>query len=357
MWWKHPFAATLFSLATPQKNLQQTVTTLEDFHQWADDNKIIRSVEICQEPGMGGGKGLVATRNLQPGELALHVPRTLTIRTSGAAENSDWAGNMAVQLCELQDEVSLETHEGSVEIEFGASQSYTWKPFSWKPYLEVGVPRDAPYTTSHWTNSELQQLQNETLVQDCQATAKWEASQYQRFVTEHSRADFERALALICSRTLEAGSESRMLVPLLDNANHASKADGGGHFLLGSGSIALFVGEQGAKKGEAVTLDYGARSAEEYAIHYGFVPEDCIGDTISIPGLNTVVSWDDCASAEGHADPAVRLRCSAMLDAYPTSLAEDEELVRSHQGGFDAYRVALAYRSAKKKLLSKAAGR
>jgi len=51
-----------------------------------------------------------------------------------------------------------------------------------------------------------------------------------------------------------------MLVPFLDNANHASQADGGGHFQIGSSCITPFAGEQGVKKGEAVTLDYGKRS-------------------------------------------------------------------------------------------------
>lgn len=359
MLWKLPFAVTSLSLAAPKPDCERpvTTTTLDDFHKWADENKIIRSVEIRQEAGVGGGKGLVATRDLLPLEVALQVPKTLTIKSRGEANGGDWAGSMASQLCQLQDDIAVETGEVGFQYEFAAGQSYSWKPFSWKPYLEFGMPSDQPYTSSQWTESQLKELQNETFAEDCRNTAKWAETQYQRFAADRSKGEFDRALALVCSRSLEAGTCARMLVPFLDNANHAVLADGGGHFHLGSGSINLFVGNKGVKKGEPVTLDYGARTADEYAVHYGFVPEKCVGDTVLIPGQDSIVSWDNIESPNGHANPAVRLRCSEMLDAYPTSLAEDEGLARSYQGGFDAYRVALSYRISKKSLLSKAAGR
>lgn len=358
MLWKLPFAVTSLSLATPQPDCQRPVktTTLDDFHKWADENKIIRAVEIRQEAGVGGGKGLVATRDLLPHEVALQVPRTLTIKTRGEANDGDWAGSMASQLCQLQDDVGVETSDVGFEYEFASGQSYSWKPFSWKPYLEFGMPSDQPYTSSQWTESQLKELQNETFVDECRNTAQWAETQYQRFAADRSKVEFDRALALVCSRTLEAGTGARMLVPFLDNANHAVLEDGGGHFHVGSGAITLFVGDKGVKKGEPVTLDYGPRTSDEYAVHYGFVPEKCVGDTVLIPG-HCIVSWTNSESPDGHADPAVRLLCSEMLDAYPTSLAEDEDLARSYQGGFDAYRVALSYRISKKSLLSKAAGR
>jgi hypothetical protein len=148
-----------------------------------------------------------------------------------------------------------------------------------------------------------------------------------------------------------------MLVPFLDNANHASKEEGGGHFLEGSSSIALFVGENGAKKGEPVTLNYGERSADEYAAWYGFVPSpDCAGDSITIPELDRVVSWTDCKPGRGHFDPVVRAKCADILENYPTSLTQDENMLRDYQGNFDAYSVALSYRRAKKALLTQAVG-
>lgn len=349
---------TVVSLTAPQPPPRQSVTTtLDEFHKWADENKIVRSVEIRKEVGVGGGKGLVATRDLLRHEVALQVPTSLTIKTRGELGAGDWAGSMASQLCQLHDDVELETGGGGFEFEFAAGQSYSWKPFSWKPYLEFGMPYDRPYTSSQWTHSQLQQLQNDTFVEECRATARWADTQYERFAAKRSRESFDRFLSLVCSRTLEAGAGARMLVPFLDNANHATQEDGGGFFHLGSGSITLFVGDKGVKKGEPVTLDYGARTADEYAVHYGFVPENCVGDTVLIPGLGAVVSWNDCGRIEGHTDPEVRLQCSAMLDAYPTSLDEDQELSRTYQGGFDAYKVALSYRISKKLLLSKAAGR
>jgi hypothetical protein len=148
-----------------------------------------------------------------------------------------------------------------------------------------------------------------------------------------------------------------LLVPLLDNANHASKEDGGGQFLVGSSSVALFAGKKGVKRGEAVTLDYGKRPADEYAIHYGFIPTpNCLGNSVFIPELEKGVCWSDCEAQDGHPDPSVREHCTDILNKLPTTLEHDQGLLRDYKGGFDAYRVALNYRCAQKSLLKRAAG-
>ena len=353
MKWRQTFLVTAFSYPV-SKNRDSGVTTVDDFHQWANENKIIRSVKVCQDDDKGGGKGLVATRDLKPREIAIHVPRKMTIQTSGELDNNNWAGTLASKICQIQSEIDNESNN-DITIDFGGDQAYTWKPFSWKPYIEYGLPEDGPYTTSHWEDSELLQLQNETLVHEAYEWQEWREEQYARFSSNYSRENFDRALSLVLSRVLDAGEGSHMLVPFIDNANHASKEEGGGTFQLGSNSIVLMAGEYGVKKGEPFTLNYGNRCADDFALTYGFVPHDCIGDSIPIPATDSIISWDTCFSQHGHADRHVRRKCSEILASYPTNLAEDEKMLRN-QKSFDALTVALGYRCAKKRLLSKAAG-
>uniref|UniRef100_A0A7S4DSI2 SET domain-containing protein n=1 Tax=Lotharella globosa TaxID=91324 RepID=A0A7S4DSI2_9EUKA len=105
-----------------------------------------------------------------------------------------------------------------------------------------------------------------------------------------------------------------MLVPILDVANHAPSEAGGGFFEVTSDSVSLVVGSRGANKGEEVYLDYGERPVEDFLLHYGFVPERCPSDSISVPIVASEddgrermvhVSWKQCRSSEGHPDPKV----------------------------------------------------
>jgi hypothetical protein len=123
------------------------------------------------------------------------------------------------------------------------------------------------------------------------------------------------------------------------------------------------VGERGVNADEAVTLDYGGRTVEDYLLHYGFVPQRCPSDSIEVPIFGDgvkVVSWDDCRTYSGHADAKVRLACSDLLASFPTTLEEDVALMRetsyNDAGGGEALMTALEYRFAKKSLLAQASG-
>mmetsp|Transcript_26723 Transcript_26723/g.39524 ORF Transcript_26723/g.39524 Transcript_26723/m.39524 type:complete len:398 (+) Transcript_26723:66-1259(+) len=358
-------ALSAISHATPFRDGASAVS-IDEFHQWADENKIIRSVEVSVEGDMGGGKGLIATRDLKPGEVAIHVPRALTIPLTGHNENNNWAGSVASKLCHIQNEVDSETADHYQKtISFGGGRSYEYKPFSWKPYVNFGMPQDdGPYTADRWTKDELMQLQNQTLLEDVASVARWRASQYERFTSEHAEKEFSRALSLVCSRALEAGpnSSTRMLVPFLDNANHAPKEDGGCSYVTGSASVMLFVGEKEIKEGEPVCLDYGPRSHEEYLLHYGFIPSmrSDGGDVISLPKDIESRSPDSFSSSNfidgQHPNPIVRVQSSDLLNSFQTSLEEDEELSQNHKDGFNAFKIALDYRLSKKLLLKTAAG-
>lgn len=363
---QHDRRKALISAQTPLRDGASAVS-IDEFHQWADENNTVRSVEVSMENDMGGGKGLIATRDLKPGEVAIHVPRALTIALTGHNENNNWAGSMASKLCYIQNEVDSETaHRYQKTVRFsGSHYSYDYKPFSWKPYVNFGMPQNSgPYTADRWTNDELMQLQNQTLLEDVAAVARWRASQYERFASEHAEKEFRRALSLVCSRALEAGpnSSTRMLVPFLDNANHAPKKDGGCSYVTGSASVMLFVGEKEIKKGEPVCLDYGPRSHEEYLLHYGFIPSmrSDGGDVISFPKDIESKSPDSFSSSDfidnQHPNPIVRLQSLDLLNSFQTSLEEDKELSRNHKDGFNAFKIALDYRLAKKMLLRTAAG-
>lgn len=352
----------------PSSSLQ-----LDRLHSWADSVGIRRSAAVADDSSAGGGRGLVATRDLAPGEVAVRVPLSATLRvvggTSEIEEDDGWAGILASRLCR---------HDS-----LGASS-----PFY--EYLTIGLPREAPRTVCRWTPLERLALQDDGLVNESFENAAWR----RRRLVEHRRRRqlggaiegsdgdvaatsgdgmmFLHYLDLVCSRTLKGRDGSRNLVPIIDNANHAPSEAGGGSFKLDldNDEICLMAGHRGVKQGRPVTLDYGARRLEDYLLHYGFVPDRCPGDAIrvSLPsggdeggeGRDAVVAtvrWEDCAY-DGHADASVREACARVLESFDTSLGEDVGRLAAGGGPGDdeAARAALEYRIAKKSLLERATG-
>ena len=72
-----------------------------DLESWLDGQGVERWVRIQDDTQVGGGRGLVATQTLKPGEVAAWVPVSATIRLEAAGRYDDednWAGVMAAQL-------------------------------------------------------------------------------------------------------------------------------------------------------------------------------------------------------------------------------------------------------------------
>mmetsp|Transcript_59533 Transcript_59533/g.176558 ORF Transcript_59533/g.176558 Transcript_59533/m.176558 type:complete len:370 (-) Transcript_59533:460-1569(-) len=328
--------------------------TLEKLHSWADAHGAERRVDVRDEPGAGGGRGLVALERLEPGDVAVKIPLSMTLRVTpqdnngsetNLEEDDGWARALAAKLC--YEESLISSSEG--------------KSSFFEPYINRGLPKEAPRVVCRWTPAERLQLQNVTMINESFENAAWRWRQLRKHrdsCDSVSNAAFLRNLDLVCSRTLKGTDGSRNLVPLIDNANHAPSEAGGGYFRLEEGAISLVVGRKGADVGEPVTLDYGSRPVDDFLMHYGFVPDRCMSDSVMVTlldGSSTCLSWADCHSYRGHSDAEVREACAKELESFSSTLDEDKQLIVAAHSRGDEF-MGVQYRIAKKSLLSALAG-
>lgn len=330
----------LLNLLSSSPLVSKTTLEIDNFHHWLDDLGVERKADVVIDTLTGGGRGLVATDRIEPGEIAIRVPRTATLRLEGGQHDSDddWAGVLAGMLVKEQGK--------------GADSRFA-------PYLSGGLPKQAPMTPCRWTPLERLQLQNATLLAELKENEDWEQRQ-ERANGVPGKSGFQTMLGLVCSRTLMGRDGSRQLVPLIDIANHSPQEAGGGHFKVDSDAVYLLAGSRGVHVGQAITMDYGARATDHFLLHYGFVPNRCASDSATVElGDKRKISicWGDFRGRDGHPEPEVRAACERLLVGYPTTLQEDVDELRSiPEEASYAYRSALLYRYAKKSLLSTASG-
>lgn len=330
----------LLNLLSASSLVSKSSREIDGFHRWLDDVGVERRAEVAMEESAGGGRGLVATERIGPGEVAIRVPRSATLRLEGGQHDhdDDWAGVLAGMLVDEQAK--------------GMGSLFA-------PYLSVGLPKQAPITPCRWTLSERLQLQNATLLAELNENEEWERRQK---LTYHApdKESFQTMLGLVCSRTLMGRDGSRQLVPLIDIANHSPQEAGGGHFKVDSEAVYLLAGNRGVQEGQAITMDYGARATDHFLLHYGFVPNRCASDsaTVKLRDKREIsICWGDFGGREGHPEPEVRDACARLLEGFPTTLQEDVDELRSiPEEASYAYRSALLYRYAKKSLLTTASG-
>eukprot|EP00546_Thalassionema_frauenfeldii_P014924 CAMPEP_0178911278 /NCGR_PEP_ID=MMETSP0786-20121207/9603_1 /TAXON_ID=186022 /ORGANISM="Thalassionema frauenfeldii, Strain CCMP 1798" /LENGTH=402 /DNA_ID=CAMNT_0020583701 /DNA_START=30 /DNA_END=1238 /DNA_ORIENTATION=- len=310
------------------------------------------------------GRGLVATKDLKPNEEVLRIPLScITMQTTDDDNNNDyWAGRLAAKL--------LATKQQNDDC----------------PYISC-LPEPPSIPSRDWPLTILEEFQNPDWLRDVCLAQEWRYNQWSNYqqTTNHpydvsndivleednflfssaslsfkdnedDRPVFLDCLDLVCSRTIRTG-RTLQLVPFLDMANHASREEGGGYYKKGNDDfIGLYAGERGISKGGEVTLDYGRRSNEDWLLHYGFLPNRNLVETVEL-GKNRIISWDDV----GTANEALKQDCRILLDAFETTLQEDQLLLRDFHEKVPAsedfrYTLALQYRIARKILLSAVAG-
>ena len=310
------------------------------FEKWLDARGIERNVIIHDDTSVGGGRGLIASCRLEPGVVAAFVPVSATLRLEGGPydEDDNWAGVLASNLMH--------------QAELGTGSQYA-------EYVDLGLPKEAPLTPCRWSTRERSSLQSEKFIKECLENSFWRRKQAIAHGGSNNKS-FMRMLDLVCSRTLRGRDGSRQLVPLIDMANHAPEEAGGGHFAIDEkGNVALIVGRKGIDEGQPVTMDYGARTVEEFLLHYGFVPDRCSSDIVHVErdGELVPLSWADCVGYRGHQDPYVREAALHKLQSFPTSLKDDVSIMNGMQDVIsEALRSALSYRLSKKSLLACLAG-
>ena len=329
-----PKRATVLTEEAPERSPGGSEEAARALEAQLDGMGAERSCEVGPTPF---GRGLVATRDLAPGAEALRIPLSCAMAepADGGGEEAGledtWAGRLAMRVLERQ--------------------------------LSGGCPHvatfpDPPPTPARgdWPTSALDAFDDAFFREEIDAAFNWRYAQWEAHCQDESsryelRDSFLGALDLVCSRTFRVGS-SKMLVPLIDMANHASRPGGGGHHHVEADgdSICLLAGDRGVRRGEEVTLDYGSRRNEDWILHYGFVPDrNTEGERIRLSGSARTVSWDDV----GTDDAYLREECQLLYREIPTSIEEDLLLLRDESIVSDFRRQqAINHRLSRKMLLS-----
>eukprot|EP00522_Entomoneis_paludosa_P015154 CAMPEP_0172459520 /NCGR_PEP_ID=MMETSP1065-20121228/32986_1 /TAXON_ID=265537 /ORGANISM="Amphiprora paludosa, Strain CCMP125" /LENGTH=395 /DNA_ID=CAMNT_0013214231 /DNA_START=45 /DNA_END=1232 /DNA_ORIENTATION=+ len=325
-------------------DIAKTATASQKLEDILDRQGAIR---FCEVGKTTYGRGLVATRDLKPGDLALRIPLSCALIEPDYCDDDDkddedgWAGRLAKLLVQ-QDQ--SETHAA---------------------YTQALPPPPATPARGDWPEAILQEFDSASFRRDIDKAYAWRYRQWERYSGSFAdRQSFLDALDLVCSRTIRCG-ENMHLVPLLDMANHASEQEGGGFYkkMKSVGDeedcICLYVGYRGVREGQEVTLDYGTRSNEDWLIHYGFQPDRNMAETVQLHSTHKMkaASWDDVRTS----DIDLQQLCARQLQSYSTTLQEDVDRIRQCGStiGEDVdsdvdYRLIMAmnYRVSQKRLLA-----
>ncbi|KAF7720705.1 hypothetical protein EC973_006314 [Apophysomyces ossiformis] len=239
---------------------------MDSFLRWAKDSGILASaVKVVKTPN--AGYGLFATRNINPDEVVLHIPRDMLITASRVLQyphmkafhgNSD-----RVIIC-----IFL-AHE-----RFIASNSV------WKPYMDC-LPSDESYRRDHT-------LYNAQWVAGTSLAAAISAK-LTKLKREHASLQLDWltldmwiwADVTFWSRVVELGNNELTLVPFFDFANHSLSPNI--RWEQGIGVDLLPFGEAIAANTE-LTLSYGAKSNQELLFLHGFcIPHNPQSSVLTLP--------------------------------------------------------------------------
>lgn len=318
----------------------------------------------CEIAEMKFGRGLVATKDLKPNEEVLRIPIScITMQTTDDGnKNDNWAGRLAAQVLAMKEQ-NDDCPYISCLPEPPSIPSRDWHLAILEEFQNPDWLRDVclskEWRYDQWSNHQqtknhLYDLSNDIVLEEDNFSFSLASSSSKKNADD--RPLFLDCLDLVCSRTIRTG-RTLQLVPFLDMANHASREEGGGYYKkVGDDFIGLYAGERGIPKGGEVTLDYGRRSNEDWLLHYGFLPSRNIAETVQL-GNNRIISWDDV----GTASESLKQDCRQLLDAFETTLLEDQQLLLDFSEKGPAaedfrYTIALQYRIARKILLSAVAG-
>ena len=326
----HTVVGLLVSSSSSSLESESSTLCLQTFVDQQESTK-----RFCEIGNTVFGRGLVATRDLQAGEMALRIPLSCVIAEPDSAENNNnndndddddsWTGRLANRLLDQPDN---------------------------SPYkATLPMPPSTP-SRGDWHESILQELQNQDFRKEINSAQNWRYAKWEQHCGSYpNRQDFLDALDLVCSRTIRIG-DTLMLVPLLDMANHASRQQGGGYYKREGSHVCLFVGERGVRSGEEITLDYGNRRNEDWLIHYGFLPDRNDVETVQLPQSKTTVTWKDV----GTKDISLQRECLEFLHQAETTLEDDLAKLQSISKSDFRLGMALNYRISRKILLSAVAG-
>ena len=258
------------ALSVPRSPPSATVASSTEVFSWLAARGGLLRVAVGADPN--GVRGLVATEAAAIGTVLLQVPLNATLADHGdgggaslPGEPPEWCAalpwNVQLALCVLQQR---------------ADGDSPWAAFlrSW--------PEEPPPLPKNLDSSQLAEAQDELFEAEADSDYFWAEEQYLQ-LTEAAEAaglpppcsavELRVALEQVWSRCLRltAGPYGvrRLLVPVLDLANHEAQPSAlFTYCAAGGGSIRLHAARP-LLEGEAVTITYGEHSAEHFCRYYG----------------------------------------------------------------------------------------
>ncbi len=277
--------------------------------------------------------GLIATENIRKGEVALAMPFddqvVLTPELASKVVYQDilpegydgWTGDNGLLSMVLLNEVARAASDGTLGVQLPKRKAeVTSLMKAWTTSLPS--PKEMETLSLHpvlWKEDDQEALQSSTtkkiyrILDDIEEDANWlneriwstdrdkfpssvtlNGEEYPCFTPE----GFAWAHSLVTSRSFFVDGTSR-IVPIMDMANHndlgAEEVSRGfmGRFGTTKGIEVRSGKAKQYKEGEEVFVSYGPKSAAEYLIEHGFVPDKLREMSTSVAELTFEIDQDD----------------------------------------------------------------
>lgn len=218
---------------------------------------------------------MVATKDARIGDVLLEVPLRCTL---GDSYDGDTLPRMPPRWCQRL----------SWNVQLAFSLLHCRGDPDWAPFLESWP--DAPEPLPKDLDTEdLEEVQDEAFEVEAESAYCWLAERYLDACEAHEAAsaaeplpteeEFNWAMAFVWSRSLRlsagAHGERRLLVPVLDLANHEAVPSALFAY-SGAARCGPAVRLHAARAlcpGDPVTITYGEHPSAHFALYYGFVPK------------------------------------------------------------------------------------
>lgn len=283
-----------FTSSEATRALERWTSASERLGRAGEISSAIRVVATTE----GAGRGVATTRDVTRGELLATVPLEKCVSTSSArADATLWRGLRARPGASLDG--ILAAHVLREALGLGERSAF-W------PWLRL-LPSETDAAVG-WDEDELRELQGSNVVAFARAIKKSWREEYdaldfaglgvdfpEAFGGEHAaHYTFEKftwARFVVWSRAIDLKTDStsapviRMLVPILDMANHAPSGKLLPRWDAKANAVKIYAGSA-FKRNTELRFNYDTKPSQYFLLQYGFIPEvnpaECVEVTMQL---------------------------------------------------------------------------